>query len=77
MEGHTCICTNHRLLLAAPYTVSASVAMSEPMTFHLAGNGANCVGCEWIAAQDEIMPETPELFSALCLVRRIALGQSY
>ena len=32
------------------------------MTFYLAGNGGNFVGCEWVAAQGEIMPETPELF---------------
>jgi hypothetical protein len=62
MEEHSVIRTIHRLLLAALHAVSASAAISEPMTFYLAGNGGNCVGCEWVAAQGEIMPETPELF---------------
>ncbi len=32
------------------------------MTFFLASNGGNCVGCEWVAAQGEITPDTPEVF---------------
>ncbi len=39
-----------------------SVAVSEPMTFRLSGNGGNCNGCEWVAAQGEITPETPQRF---------------
>ena len=38
------------------------IAFAEPMSFRLAGTGGNCVGCEWIAAQGDITPDTPAKF---------------
>lgn len=32
---------------------------SAPMEFKLVGNGGNCIGCEWISAEGEIVKETP------------------
>jgi len=43
-------------------TQVALPALAEPMTFIRAGNGGNCNGCEWIAAQGEITTETPDVF---------------
>jgi hypothetical protein len=37
-------------------------ARSAPMTFRLAGNGGNCAGCQWIAADGEITSKTPDVF---------------
>ena len=37
-------------------------AWSDSMTFVLAGNGGNCNGCEWVAAQGDITDETPTAF---------------
>lgn len=46
-------------LLAGP------VAADAHMMFELRGNGGNCRGCEWISAEGEITPQTPEAFSQL------------
>jgi hypothetical protein len=62
VNGATQLYPHDPPVAAAVHAVSASAAISEPMTFYLAGNGGNFVGCEWVAAQGEIMPETPELF---------------
>jgi hypothetical protein len=35
---------------------------ADAMTFGLEGNGGNCNGCEWIAADGEITSETPKQF---------------
>src|ERR1700736_6446981 len=37
---------------------------SDTMTFTLAGNGGNCNGCEWIAAEGPITQRTPPDFEA-------------
>ncbi len=50
------------VFLSCLLVIAASPATSEPMTFYLAGNGGNCVGCEWVAAQGEITSDTPEVF---------------
>ena len=34
------------------------------MTFTLVGNGGNCGGCEWVAAQGDITEDTPNAFQA-------------
>lgn len=52
-------------IVLASLIVSFHVALpvqGEPMSFHLASSGGNCGGCEWIAAQGEITPETPTKF---------------
>ena len=33
------------------------------MTFQLVGNGGNCNGCEWVAAEGEISSDTPQQFT--------------
>ncbi len=33
---------------------------SSPMEFKLVGNGGNCIGCEWISAEGEIVNDTPD-----------------
>jgi hypothetical protein len=33
------------------------------MTFHMAGNGGNCAGCDWIVAEGEIKENTPDVFT--------------
>jgi hypothetical protein len=35
-----------------------------PMSFALAGNGGNCLGCEWVAAEGQITADTPAAFAA-------------
>ena len=40
----------------------ANIVASEPMSFRSAGNGGNCNGCAWVAAQGEITPDTPANF---------------
>ena len=40
----------------------STVLLADEMTFFLAGNGGNCNGCEWIAAQGEITENTPDRF---------------
>jgi len=35
-----------------------------PMTFASAGNGGNCIGCEWTAAEGTITAATPAAFDA-------------
>lgn len=42
--------------------LTALPALAEPMTFRRGWSGGNCNGCEWIAAQGEIMPDTPARF---------------
>ena len=42
--------------------LSVSQSIAEEMTFTLSGNGGNCVGCEWVAAEGEITPKTPDKF---------------
>ena len=54
-------------MLAARLIVSSTLVLAFPasaaeMTFELSGNGGNCSGCEWVAAQGEITPETPNVF---------------
>jgi len=49
------------LVWAAAALLPAS-ALAEPMTFELSGNGGNCVGCEWVAAEGEITANTPQAF---------------
>jgi hypothetical protein len=44
--------------------VSPAATSAEEMTFALAGNGGNCGGCEWIAAEGEIVSDTPQRFQA-------------
>ena len=41
--------------------IPAELVAAE-MTFSLAGNGGNCNGCEWVAAQGEITADTPARF---------------
>jgi hypothetical protein len=41
------------ILIAAPV---------HTMTFRSAGNGGNCAGCAWIAADGELTPDTPKQF---------------
>jgi hypothetical protein len=43
----------------------ATAAESQPMTFELVGSGGNCAGCEWIRADGDITPETPESFQQM------------
>jgi hypothetical protein len=35
-----------------------------PMSFALAGNGGNCLGCEWVAAEGLITADAPAAFAA-------------
>ncbi len=47
--------------------IGLSLWSSNPassMTFELRGNGGNCNGCEWVAAEGEITQETPAQFVA-------------
>jgi hypothetical protein len=39
-----------------------AAVQADAMTFSLEGNGGNCYGCEWIAADGEITSETPKQF---------------
>lgn len=54
------------LLLPSLFTVflnfMASEVQADPMSFRLAGNGGNCNGCEWLSAQGDITPDTPQVF---------------
>ncbi len=52
-----------RLAAIALVACSGSAAAGE-MTFELKGNGGNCAGCEWVAAEGEITAETPARFRA-------------
>jgi hypothetical protein len=38
---------------------------ADEMTFRLVGNGGNCNGCEWIAADGEITKDSPAKLAAL------------
>ncbi len=44
--------------------VLPALVSAAPMTFEYQGNGGNCNGCEWIAAQGEITAETPDVLRA-------------
>ncbi|MGO4727965.1 MULTISPECIES: hypothetical protein [unclassified Inquilinus] len=37
---------------------------TEAMSFSLAGNGGNCLGCEWVAAEGLITADAPAAFAA-------------
>lgn len=39
------------------------LAVAQEMTFVLSGNGGNCNGCEWVAAQGEITPRTVSAYA--------------
>ncbi|MBT52945.1 MAG: hypothetical protein CMF72_06040 [Mameliella sp.] len=52
------------LVRAIFLTLVAAIAHAEPMSFALRGNGGNCNGCEWIAAEGEITTDTPDVFRA-------------
>lgn len=60
------------LCLAAPALVAAQAMAADnpppratgPMTFASAGNGGNCIGCEWTAAEGTITAATPAAFDA-------------
>ncbi|MEQ9326190.1 MAG: hypothetical protein RJQ21_02715 [Rhodospirillales bacterium] len=41
---------------------ASGVAFSQEMTFVQSGNGGNCNGCAWVAAQGEITSDTPDIF---------------
>lgn len=45
-------------------TLNSVVAMASPMEFELVSNGGNCNGCEWIAAQGDIVADTPNKLRA-------------
>lgn len=49
-------------LIVVCINATVSKAQAEPMSFHLASSGGNCNGCEWLSAQGEITPETPQAF---------------
>lgn len=40
-------------------------AFAEPMSFTMAGNGGNCTGCDWLAADGDIMPDSADQLLAL------------
>ena len=42
--------------------VCPAITSAKEMTFSLSGNGGNCQGCEWIAAEGEIVSDTPQTF---------------
>jgi hypothetical protein len=50
------------LVLAALGLAPAAAQAGEDMTFTLSGNGGNCAGCEWIAAEGTITVDTPQRF---------------
>jgi len=51
------------LYLAVVLLVASSFAVSAAeMTFELKGNGGNCIGCEWVAADGEIVQDTYKRF---------------
>jgi hypothetical protein len=43
-------------------SVTHADSLKQPMTFRSAGNGGNCNGCGWTAAQGEIVEDTPAAF---------------
>ena len=46
----------------ASILICSKSTSAEEMKFSLAGNSGNCNGCEWIAAEGEIVSETPLKF---------------
>jgi hypothetical protein len=51
---------NHLLIVLT--ALGHIVSFASAMTFEIKGNGGNCSTCEWIAAEGEILPETPKVF---------------
>ena len=50
-----------RYILAIVFLVSSNMVLAKPMDFVLKGNGGNCNGCEWVAAEGDITSDTPKL----------------
>ncbi|MGJ5175096.1 hypothetical protein ACQR16_11020 [Bradyrhizobium oligotrophicum] len=46
---------------------------SEPMQFFSAGDGGNCNGCSWVAAEGTIQRDTPEVFRRFLAKGRAAI----
>ena len=44
--------------LASALLLWATLGQTEPMHFNLTGNGGNCEGCGWLAADGEITAES-------------------
>ncbi len=51
-----------KYILAIAVNFLALSVASEPMSFQLVSNGGNCTGCEWVAAEGDITPDTPDDF---------------
>ncbi|MBR1222935.1 hypothetical protein JQ557_33380 [Bradyrhizobium sp. U87765 SZCCT0131] len=52
------------LAAGAAVLLTVASANAAAMRFAVAGNGGNCVGCEWIAADGDITAQTPDDFAA-------------
>lgn len=51
-----------RLATSLIFLVACTAAQAAPMTFQESALGGNCETCEWIAADGEITPDTPNAF---------------
>ncbi len=47
---------------SSPCSAQSAPGSPQGMTFELRGNGGNCTGCEWIAAEGVITAQTPDDF---------------
>lgn len=54
----------HASFTLAFLAVTTVNTLSKEMTFEYVGNGGNCSGCEWIAAEGEITPDSYKHFIA-------------
>jgi len=52
------------LMAGQAIAAGAPPRATGPMTFVAAGNGGNCIGCEWTAAEGTITTATPAAFDA-------------
>jgi hypothetical protein len=52
------------IMMAVAAFASSGATANGPMEFRLRGTAGNCTGCEWMAADSNIMPGTPAKFRA-------------
>ena len=57
--------------------LQADIALNQPMTFAAVGNGGDCNGCEWVAAQGNIISDTPKQFFSFLKVKEKREENSY
>ena len=62
----TLVITTRSLVVKTIFTLAILLmaltkpASAEPMSFTLSGNGGNCDGCEWLAAEGDIVADTAD-----------------